>query len=72
MKNSKILTHGKNGKIKLKDMITTILIIVALFLVWLAFMSKRTFDKADDLDHREIKTSRTVFPPSGRKDWYGH
>jgi hypothetical protein len=53
-------------------MITTILILVMLVLVWLAAMSKKTFDQADELDHREIKTSRTVFPPSGKKDWYGH
>jgi hypothetical protein len=53
-------------------MITTILVLVILALVWVAVMSKRTFDKADELDHREIRTSRTVFPPSGKKDWYGY
>lgn len=53
-------------------MIATILVIVMLVLVWLAVMSKRTFDQADELDHREIKTSRTVFPPNGKKEWYGY
>ena len=53
-------------------MITTILILVMLVLVWLAVMSKRTFDQADDLDHREIKTQSTVYPPNGKKEWYGY
>jgi ABC-type cobalt transport system substrate-binding protein len=53
-------------------MITTILIIVALVLVWLAVISKKTFDHADELDHREIKTQSTVYPPNGKKEWYGY
>ena len=53
------------------------LLLLIVMLIGLAFLIKRTFDQADDISHGEsythgVKTQSTVYPPKGKKEWYGH